>query len=657
MISFTSKRKYLVTCALPYVNNVPHLGNIVPILSADIYARFLRNQGKNTIYICATDDHGTRTEIEAEKRGVSPEKYNKEMHRKIKKIFNWFNIQFDNFGRTHSKYNEKITQNAFLKLDKNGYVFDKEITQLFCKKCKRFLPDTFVRGKCPKCGFEEAKGDQCDNCGALLNPEDLINPKCNECGSRPEVKKTRHLFLDLEKLSLKIEKWVKSKKHWKGMVKNLPLAWIKEGLKARCITRDLKYGIPVPKKGFKDKVFYVWFDAPFGYVASTAEWAKKKKKNWKNWWFKDNVEYTQFMGKDNVPFHTLIWPGSLLGSKDGWHTVDNLKANEYLNYKGGQFSKSQNCGVFGDDAKNLEFPADMWRFYITMNLPEHNDTNFSWSDFRDIVNKELIANLGNFVNRTISFTKKNFGRAPKEKPDKKGKEVLKKAEKFRKQSDSAMEEIEIRKALKMALRISDIGNQYFQSEEPWKSVKKNKKKCEKTLSTCFELLKMISEVFEPFMPETAQKIKKQVKIKDVGLLFKKIDDKRIKELDEEFSGKKSSISRAKKLKVKPMIEFGDFEKVDIRIGKIVEAEEVPKSEKMIKMQVDFGGEKRQVLAGIKKWYQPKELIGKKASFVVNLKPVKLMGYDSEAMIMAAEKGKKVKFLTPESDIEEGAKIH
>jgi methionyl-tRNA synthetase len=653
VIKLTGKKKFLITCALPYINSVPHLGNLVPILSADVYTRFLRQQNKNAIYICATDDHGTRTEMEAAKRKISPEKYSQQMNRTIKKLFDWFDIQFDEFGRTNCKENHEITTDTFLKLQKKGFVFEKEIIQLYCAKCKSFLPDTYVRGTCPECSYEKAKGDQCDACSALLNPQDLLKPYCNECGSTPTPKTTNHMFLDLPKLSSTIKSWVQSKKEWKGVVKNLPLAWIKEGLKPRCITRDLRYGVKVPVKGFEKKVFYVWFDAPFGYVAATATWAKKKGKNWKLWWFKDDVHYTQFMGKDNVPFHTLIWPGSLLGSGDSWHLVDVLKSNEYLNYKGGQFSKSDQRGIFTDDASQLEFAPDAWRFYLLANLPENGDTNFSWGDFRDALNNQLIANLANFVNRTVTFTKRNFGKVPKAQPNAKGKQALAKVAKLKKEWEVALHKVQLRKGLTLALQISDVANQYFQLEEPWVSIKKDPKKCAQTLATCFEILNVLSEVFTPFIPATAKRISEQAKLKNIGVLFNKVEDARIQELDKKFSGK----SQSKKMETKKMIKYDDFAKLDLRVGKILKVEDHPNADKLFKMQVDFGVEKRQVLAGLKGFYKAADLKGQQAVFIVNLEPRNIRGEESQAMILAADEGKKVAFIAPTKNIKNGSAIH
>jgi len=649
VIKFTNK-KVLVTCALPYINNVPHLGNLIPILSADIYTRFLKKKGFNAIYICATDEHGTRTEIEAKKQKISSEKYSKNLNTEILRIFKWFNINFDNFGRTSCKENHEITKDIFLKLYKKNYIIEREIVQLYCSKCKQFLADTYIHGICPYCKSEHAKGDQCDSCSKLLSPQELINPHCKICSTTPESRTTKHFFLDLPKLAPKIKKWISTKKNWKGVAKTLPLAWLKAGLQERCITRDLKFGVKVPLKGYENKVFYVWFDAPNGYVASTAEWAKKHKKNWKKYWFGKDVHYVQFMGKDNVPFHTLIWPGALLGTEDNWHLVDYLCSNEYLNWEGGQFSKSQKRGVFTSDAINLGFAPDFWRFYLSINRPGLKDSDFSWNDFIDRINNELIANIGNLVYRTLSFTKRNFGKVPKANLGVREKTLIKKVEQIAKKADKELFEFEFKKSIKLTLSIGNLANQYFQSQKPWETIKTDKKKCATTLFTCSKIIALLAEQLEPFTPETAKKIKEQLKLKKVEILFKKLDPEEINKLKQKFSGKEE-------MKVKKMIKFQDFEKLDLRVGKIVSVTDHPKADRLYKMKVDFGAETRQVLAGIKQYYKPADLKNKQAVFIINLEPREIRGEKSEAMILAAEQGNKVVFISPEKNIKEGSQIH
>jgi len=343
------KQKIIVTAALPYVNNVPHLGNLVPTLSADVYTRFLRLKNENVIFVCGTDEHGTTTEAKALEEGVSPKDITDKYFKIHKDIYNWFNCSFDCFGRTSYKENKDITLDIFNKLDKNGYIVAQTLEQTYCKQCDKFLADRFVTGTCPHCGYEEARGDQCESCGKLLDAIELKNPKCKVCGNTPIIKEAEHLFIDLKKIEPKLLKWItKVEKNWSTNAKTLTHAWIKEGLKLRCITRDLKWGISVPKKGFEHKVFYSWFDAPIGYIGITAHY----KKDWKQWWLSKDTKLVQFMGKDNIAFHTILFPSFLIGTGDPYTLVSELSVNEYLNYETGMFSKSRQIGVFGDDAIN-----------------------------------------------------------------------------------------------------------------------------------------------------------------------------------------------------------------------------------------------------------------------------------------------------------------
>jgi len=651
--------KYLVTSALPYVNAVPHLGNLIPILSADVFSKFLKINGEKAIYICATDEHGTRTEIEAEKRGMTPDEYCKMMHEKILNIFRWMGVEFDNFGRSSSKENHELTQHIFLKLYENGYIFEKEIEQLYCEKCRKFLPDTYVVGECPYCGNPNAKGDQCDECTRLLDPTELINPRCIICGSTPVLRKSKHLYLDLPKLSEKVKKWIESKE-WSGIIKNLPLAWIEKGLEPRCITRDLKWGIRVPLKGYEDKVFYVWFDAPIEYIGSTYEYTKE----WRDWWL--NPEETRlycFMGKDNVPFHTLIWPASLLGTEENWLLPDMIGSNEYLNYEGGQFSKSQNRGVFGDDIMKLEIPPDLWRFYLISIRPSTKDTDFEWEGFQEHINNNLVGNLGNFLYRSLSFTKKHYGKVPDVKSDE---NVIKEAFKLLDKYKEELWSLKFKEAVKTLLKISDLGNQYFQKSEPWKLIKEDEERCKKVLRTVCELCVIIAVAMYPVISSSSQKLWEQLgfkgevkkeninnipldigdhKLGDIKILFKKIDDKSLEKYKEKFRGKRGD----------GMIKYDEFKKIELKVGEIKSAEPIKGSKKLLKLRVDIG-EERQLVAGIAQYYSPEELIGKKIIVVSNLEPAKLFGVESQGMLLAAVDGDNISLATVDKDVKNGARI-
>ncbi len=651
--------KYLVTSALPYVNNVPHLGNLIPILSADVFSKFLKINGKKAIYICATDEHGTRTEIEAEKRGMDPDEYCKMMHRRILDIFEWLGVEFDHFGRSSSKENCELTQHIFLKLHENGYVFEKEIEQLYCENCERFLPDTYVVGECPHCGSPNARGDQCDECTQLLDPTELIEPQCILCGSTPTLKKSTHLYLDLPQLEGKVKKWIESKE-WTGITKNLPLSWIEKGLEPRCITRDLTWGVPVPLEEYRDKVFYVWFDAPIEYIGSTYEYTNE----WRDWWL--NPEETKlycFMGKDNIPFHTLIWPSSLLGTEENWLLPHKIGSNEYLNYEGGQFSKSQDKGVFGDDIMELDISPDLWRFYLMSIRPFTKDTDFEWEGFQEHVNNNLVGNLGNFLYRSLSFTKKRFGTIPEVESDKK---IINEAFELLETYKEEFWNLRFKEAVKILLKISDLGNQYFQNNEPWKLIKEDKEACKKVLRTTSELCVLLGAGMYPVITASARKLWHQLGFKEkidnetmddlslniggqdlgeISTLFKKIDEKSLTKYKEKFRGKKGE----------KMISFDEFKKVNIKVGEVTSAEKIEGSDKLLKLKVDIG-EDRQLVAGLADYYAPKELIGKKVLVVANLEPATLFGVESQGMILAAVEDDTVSLATVDKDVANGAPI-
>ncbi|MFA6507146.1 MAG: methionine--tRNA ligase, partial [Treponemataceae bacterium] len=406
----------LITSALPYVNNVPHLGNLIQVLSADVFARFCRLRGYETLYVCGTDEYGTATETRAAEEGITPRELCDRYHALHAGIYSWFGIAFDKFGRTSTPLQTEIVQDIFKKLDSAGFIVERTIEQLYCDSCTRFLADRYVRGTCPHCGYTDARGDQCESCGKLLDPTELKEPRCSSCGKAPKPKSTKHLYIDLPKIKPVLEAWIKDasvKGFWANNAIQMTQAWIRDGLRERAITRDLKWGIPVPKAGYEDKVFYVWFDAPIGYISIAANYAADKGLDWKafldSWWKNPaEVDLFQFIGKDNIPFHTVIFPSSLLGSGEKWTLLYHMSSTEYLNYESGKFSKSKGVGVFGTDIMESGIPADVWRFYVFYNRPEKSDALFTWKDFQEKVNGELIGNLGNLVNRTLTFVSRYY---------------------------------------------------------------------------------------------------------------------------------------------------------------------------------------------------------------------------------------------------------
>lgn len=646
-----SKKKILVTSALPYVNNVPHLGNIVGcVLSADVYARAMRLLGREVLYICGTDEHGTQTEVKAIEEKLTPQQICDKYFKIHKEIYEWFNISFDHFGRTSKKNHHLITQDIFKKVEKNGYIVEEETEQVYCKECDKFLADRFVEGKCPYCSYVDARGDQCDSCGKLLNPTELLSPRCSVHGTRPEIRKSKHLFLNLEKLQPQLEKWVakqsKSGK-WTENAIQMTNAWFKEGLKKRAITRDLKWGIPVPYKGFEKKVFYVWFDAPIGYISITEDFLKEKYKNW--WYNPENVELIQFMGKDNIPFHSIIFPGSLMATKDKFTLVHTINSTEFLNYEGGKFSKSRGTGVFGNDAMESGIPADVYRYYLMMNRPETSDSEFNWEKFRDRLNNELVGNFGNLINRTLVFIKKFFdSKLYDVKLDKDSEDLWKIISEEEKKAVDLFNEIKLRDALKQIMMISNMGNEYFQKKEPWKLRTENEEKCKAAMLLLVTMIKDLAILIEPFMPATSEKIFSQLGINkrdfsDLGkfnikkhsinepeVLFKKMEDKEMVALREKFSGKQKSSD--------------EFSKLDLKVAKIIDVKKHPNAEKLFIEEIDLGKEKRTIVSGLASYYKPEELIGKNVVVIVNLKPAQLRGVESRGMLLAAGKGKEVKVL-------------
>ena len=526
-----SKENILITSALPYVNNVPHLGNIIGcVLSADVFARFMRLYGKNALYICGTDEYGTATETKALAEKCTPKELCDKYHALHKKIYDWFDIDFDIFGRTSEPLHTVITQEIFLELQKNNCIQKKEIEQFRCNKCNLTLSDRFIYGTCyhGNCKYEQARGDQCDQCGKLCNALELINPKCKICNSTPEKFKSYHYFLNLPNVEPELRKWIEKTSKEGNWTQNsiaITQGFVNEGLKERCITRDLKWGIPVPgdDPDMKNKVFYVWFDAPIGYISITGCLVGD---NWKKWWQNpEHVKLYQFMGKDNVTFHTVIFPSTLIGSKQNWTLLHHLSTTEYLNYEKTKFSKSNGVGVFGDHAESTGIPSEIWRYYLLANRPETSDTDFKWDDFIARNNNELSANLGNLVHRILAFTENNFkGKVPpfhEEKVENVDKEFLKNVINKFKEYINAMKEAEIKEGVKLFMEISSLGNGYLQVSQPWTLLKKNDPKYDvaKAESIFFILnafLRFIGALAEPFMPSFSAKLYEIMNVKYEG---------------------------------------------------------------------------------------------------------------------------------------------
>ncbi|KAK9381096.1 tRNA synthetases class I (M)-domain-containing protein [Kockiozyma suomiensis] len=567
----------LITSALPYVNNVPHLGNIIgSVLSADVYSRFMKARGTNALFICGTDEYGTATETKALEEGVTPKELCDKYHVLHKEVYDWFNIKFDKFGRTTTDLQTEIAQEIFMDLNENGFLEEQSMTQLFCEQHQGFLADRFVEGICPRCGYEDARGDQCDVCGNLLNPFELIKPRCKLDGSSPIPRDSKHIFLSLDKLQPELEEWINKSSeegHWSRNGKTITDSWVKEGLRPRCITRDLKWGTPVPLESYKDKVLYVWFDACIGYVSITANYTK----NWRQWWnHPENVKLYQFMGKDNVPFHTVVFPSSEIGTRKPWLKLHHISTTEYLQYEGGKFSKSRNVGVFGNNAKETGVPSDVFRYYLLMARPETADTMFSWRDFIFRNNNELLANIGNFVNRIVKFVNAKYeSTIPKFDPSaiedyESG--FLADVNSILKNYNETLSNVHLRSGLEIALSLSGRGNLFLQENGMNNTLLvENPERANAVVGVGLNLVYILSSVIYPYLPATAEGIVKQLnaplrKIPDefsldlkaghvigkAAYLFSRIDEKKEEVWRKQFGGEQKKDEEAERKKAEKL---------------------------------------------------------------------------------------------------------
>ncbi|MDR2096545.1 MAG: methionine--tRNA ligase [Treponema sp.] len=675
-------KRRLITSALPYVNNVPHLGNCIQVLSADAFARFCRLRGYETLYVCGTDEYGTATETRAAEEGISPRELCSRYYAMHKVIYEWFNIAFDIFGRTSTPIHTEITQDIFVKLDRHGYIIEKTIDQLYCDACGRFLADRYVLGVCPHCGYTNARGDQCESCGKVLDPTDLKDPRCSSCGSVPRVQSTNHLYIDLPKIKDSLESWIKEasvKGFWAHNAVRMTQAWIRDGLRERAITRDLKWGIPVPKAGYENKVFYVWFDAPIGYISLTGNLGVERGLDWRafvdSWWRNpDEVELFQFIGKDNIPFHTVIFPSSQLGSSDpaeaGWTMLHHMSSTEYLNYEGGKFSKSGKIGVFGTDVMETGIGADIWRFYIFYNRPEKADTLFAWKDFQERVNGELIGNLGNLVNRTLSFIARFYdGKIPAARGG--SADFWEEVRRYEAEITAFLERADLRDAFRAIFSLCSLANKRFQDGEPWRTRQEDPPRAESLIRDLAFLVRDIAVMIEPYMPAAAEKIASffglSFKGKDAGslswesigkdegidrvlyseVLFTKLEDELIDELKERYSGsqarRKEEPEKSEQAPVSSESAKARFEQVmDLRAARITKIERHPKADKLYieTLEIDGGDgppEERVIVSGLVPFYKEEELLGKNIIIAYNLKPAKLRGVESRGMLLAASK--------------------
>jgi len=658
-----SKEKVLVTSALPYANGRIHLGHLSgAYLPADIYVRYKRFNGDDVIYICGSDEHGVPITITADKEEVSPQVIIDRFHEANKKAFEKFGMSFDNYSRTSLPIHHETAKEFFLEFFNRGLFSEKKSNQFYDEKAKMFLPDRYVEGTCPRCGNEQARSDECENCGSLYDPSELKNPKSRVSEQTPVLKETTHYFFPLGKYQPELEKYVNEmneKYSWKENVLQYCRGWFKEGLKDRAITRDLDWGVKVPVDSAAGKVIYVWFEAVLGYISSTKEYSQIKNQPdlWKKYWQDVNTKYIAFIGKDNIVFHTIIFPAILMawneGKKEKYCLPQNVPANEFLNFEGKKFSKSRKWGIDADDFLNI-FPADLLRYTLAANLPENKDTDFYWKEFQLRNNSELADILGNFINRTFTFVHKHFGgKVPaRGKLEKIDNDMLNEISEYPKRIADLFERFKIRDGVNEMMNLARDGNKYFNDSQPWVTIKSNKEKCGTTLNICLQTIYTLAELFYPVLPFSSEKLFKMLNSKPVEwkesgksylkeghqinsaeILFPKIEDEVIEEQITKLGNPESDVNK----KQEELISYDDFMKTKLKVAEILSAEKIAKSKKLMKLKVMLDDGERQLVAGIAEHYNPEDLVGKKVIVVANLQPAKLMGEESNGMILAVDK--------------------
>ncbi len=678
-------KRTLVTCALPYANGPIHIGHLAGVyVPADIYVRFLRMRGEDVLYICGSDEHGVPITIQARKRGCTPQEVVDEFHTIIADSFKGFGINFDIYGRTTSKVHEQNASQFFKKLYDDGKFITRESEQYYDPEARTFLADRYIVGTCPKCGFEGAYGDQCEKCGSTLSPEELINPKSKLSGAEPIKKKTKHWYLPLQDYEQWLREWIlDGHKEWRGNVYGQVKSWLDGGLQPRAVTRDLDWGVPVPVEGAEGKVLYVWFDAPIGYISNTMELLPD---DWQKWWKSEDTKLVHFIGKDNIVFHCIVFPAMLKAYGDGFILPENVPANEFLNLEGDKISTSRGWAVWANEYLQ-DFPGkqDVLRYVLTANAPETKDNDFSWKDFQTRNNSELVAIFGNFVNRAVVLTHKYFGGVVPEcgALEEVDKEALAQIPLLKESMEKNIEGYRFREALKDAMSMARAGNKYISDTEPWKVAKTDLGRTGTILNICLQICASLSSAFEPFTPFAAEKLRKMLcvdldwakvgcadiipaghKIGEAELLFEKIDDAQIqKQTDrlEEIRRQKAAEAAAEAArKVAPQkseVTFDSFDAMDIRTATVLEAERVPKTDKLLKLTIDTGIDKRVIVSGIAEYYTPEQMTGKQICILANLAPRTIRGIESKGMILMARQGDgKMRFITPSEALVNGAQI-
>jgi methionyl-tRNA synthetase len=672
--------RYTVTAALPYANGPVHIGHLAGVyIPADIYVRYLRLKGKDVIYICGSDEHGVPITIKARQENVSPQVIVDKYHELIKKSFEDFGISFDIYSRTSSPVHHQTASDFFLTLYNKGEFIEKETEQYYDEEAQQFLADRYIIGTCPQCGNDRAYGDQCEKCGTSLNATDLINPRSVLSGRPPVLRKTSHWFLPLDKHESWLRKWIlEDHKEWKTNVYGQCKSWLDTGLQPRAVSRDLDWGIPVPLENAKGKVLYVWFDAPIGYISAT----KELTPDWEKYWKDPKTRLVHFIGKDNIVFHCIIFP-AMLKAHGEYILPDNVPANEFLNLEGEKISTSRNWAVWLNEYL-LDFPGkeDVLRYVLTANAPETKDNDFTWKDFQTRNNSELVAILGNFVNRAMVLTHKYFdGKVPPvaNKGDYE-KEIESQLKKLKSGIEENIENFRFREALKEYMNIARLGNKYLADTEPWALIKTNPEYVGTILNYSLQIAANLCILGEPFLPFSSKKLKDILQLSDnlkwdqtgnvnllaenhklgkAELLFEKIDDEIInKQLEKMYRQKEKSMNEAKDVpSQKPLINYDDFSTMDIRVGTILAAEKVAKTKKLLKLTIDTGIDTRTVVSGIAEFFEPADIVGKQVCMLVNLEPRNIKGIESHGMILMAEdKDGRLEFVSPASAVSPGSMV-
>ena len=678
--------RHTITAALPYTNGPIHLGHMAGVfIPSDIYVRYLRNKGEKVLFISGSDEHGVPITIKAQKEGVSPQEIVDRYHGIIKKSFENFGISFDVYSRTSAKIHHETASDFFKKLDDSGKLQEKTSEQYYDEQAMQFLADRYIKGECPKCGNKEAYGDQCENCGSSLSPNELINPKSALSGSELSKRPTKHWYIPLDHYQEALEEWIlEGHKEWKSNVYGQCKSWLKDGdgLRPRAVTRDLDWGVEVPLNDAKGKVLYVWFDAPIGYISATKQWAVENHKDWEIWWKDQHSRLVHFIGKDNIVFHCIIFPAMLMAHGE-YILPENVPANEFLNLEGRKLSTSKNWAVWLDDYLT-DFPdmQDVLRYVLCANMPETKDSDFTWKDFQTRNNTELVANLGNLINRILVLTSKYFESKVPEwgeatSFDEDLVETIKQAPV---KISKALDKYLFREALSELMKLSSAGNEYLAQTEPWHLAKDENKKGElqRSLNLGLQLLANLAILSEPFIPDASSKLKKCLGIDDLewnmagrtnlllagreieklGLLFRRIEDSAVETQLAKLNKQSAKEAQEEKIAaLKPEIEFDQFVGMDIRVATIIAAEKVPKTDKLLKLELDLGFEKRTVVSGIAEYHKAEDIIGKQVSLLANLKPRKLRGIMSQGMILMAEDADgRLVFVSPDETVKPGSGI-